>query len=197
MKKNNLKNIKKHKPSRELLDFLSKKFTNIEDHSLKFITLSFENIKYEERKWGQEFAISRFNNFLDRKFLRKHVRNAWRYDKRNSYKPYYDKRVKDFIVGGWRKIEPEYVLNNLGFINIHIHAICESSYIPQVLLSKIWLDVISKPFKNKSIKKAGYVYVQDIGKTTYDVSTLIDYIAKEKTLLNKGVYKKSRLYSTF
>jgi len=197
-----LLNINSHKPSKDVLDLINLKNLIQQTHSLKLLTLSIGNIDYKDIQWGQEYAIRCFNNLLDRRFLTKHIKASIKIQKSKSLWFYKNKQVKDIIRGGWRKVEFKLDLKNLdlkniGKVNVHIHAICESDYIPQILLSEVWRNVLSKPFNNKYVYSSGIIDIREIGNTPDDINTLIDYIAKPDNLLRKKKYANTRLYSKF
>jgi len=204
-----------HKASNKpIFNFLKERKIIEKENSLKLITVTVGNVQYSDLERALDFSVRSFNNLLERKFTKKAIKKSIRVLKSNKsslsssnlYSKYgtekslwlfYGKSVNEVITGGFYKIETTPSLKEIGLHNLHIHILCESGFIPQPLLSVIWQDVLSKPFKGKYISSEGICDVRNVGNTEEDVIKIIAYLDKPNSVINNESFKNVRLLSKF
>lgn len=209
MKNKNFEHLDKVPSANRVIEHIQSNGLLKTANTLKFITLSVGEFDEEDLDWALEFTNRCFNNFFERKFIKKSIRQAIRIEKsinsqiyskigiNKSLWRYYDKKVKDIIPGGWRKIEIDPILGKPGKFNVHIHIFCENSFIPHSLLSEVWKDVLSKEFKGKKVNPPGIVHVKNVQNTDLDIAKLTNYMAKPVEYLRTERFKNVRLFATF
>jgi len=176
-------------------------------HRLKMITLSVGNFPIDAIDWALKLSNRSFNNLLERKFTKKAIRQSLRIafkTSRHKYKQIkrwtwslHRKSVKDVITGGWRKIELERASRSEKIYNLHIHILCECSFLPQPILSVLWESVLLKDFQGETCSSEGIVHIQDVKNTEQDITKVINYMAKPIPVARRKRFKNTRLYATF
>ena len=175
-------------------------------NSLKLITLSIGNVSHKDLDFTLEFAIRSVTNFLDRVITKKSVRKASSAKVANSKSSFITRRtlsklsgksLKELIQGGIYKVEFATCLGDFGKYNAHVHILCEAEYIPQTLLSSIWLDVLSKPFKGVKFSADGIVDIRSVRNSEASIRKTFRYMVKPIPVMRNKKHQYSRLLSKF
>jgi hypothetical protein len=176
-------------------------------HRLKMITLSVGNFPIDAIDWALKVSNRSFNNLLERKITKKAIRQSLRITFKTFPQKYkqikrwtwslHRKSVKDVITGGWRKIELERVSRREKIYNLHIHILCECSFIPQPILSVLWESALSKHLQEITCSSEGIVHIQDVKNTEEDITKVINYMAKPIPVARRKRFSNIRLYATF